>query len=134
MKVSCMLIRLSLLLLLLSGCSSEAPYRLGPQQWGDLLVTVETRPVKPRQGMNEFIVIVNEASGKPGFDLMVNLRMNDQGRWRQAIPDGNIGVFRRALRVDDVAKDQLTVRLQDREGRSSVLHFALQAQMEDVSK
>lgn len=112
-------------LLLLTGCSKENRFILGPQPWGELLVMVETRPSPPRVGMNEFILIVTEESGRPGFDLVASLRMNNQGKWRQAIPDGNIGVYRKAIEISSLEKDVLYVMLQNRNKEEVLLEFPL---------
>ena len=47
--------------------------------------------------MNEFIIIATQPRGLPVEDLRVMIRLSDDEPWRQAIQDGETGVFRRAL-------------------------------------
>ena len=47
--------------------------------------------------MNEFIIIATQPRGLPVDDLRVMIRLSDDEPWRQAIQDGETGVFRRAL-------------------------------------
>ena len=101
---------------LLSACTDEQAVMLGPQQWEDLGIKVETRPSPIRVGMNEFIVIASRDEYKPGVGLVVNIRVGDNAKWRQAIQDGFTGVYRRAVRVDDPATQSLKVHLRRTEG------------------
>jgi len=96
---------------LLSACADERAVVLGPQQWQDLGVKVETRPSPLRVGMNEFIVIASREEYKPGVGLIVMLRVNENGEWRQAIQDGFTGVYRRAVKVDDPQTQSLSVHI-----------------------
>jgi hypothetical protein len=96
---------------LLSACADERAVMLGPQQWQDLGIKVETRPSPLRVGMNEFIVIASREEYKPGVGLIVMLRVNENGKWRQAIQDGFTGVYRRAVKVDDPATQSLSVHI-----------------------
>jgi hypothetical protein len=112
----------TLLLLLLSACGSEA-WAPAPQSWEDITVSIETRPSPVRSGMNEFLVIANRQQKGFMSDLLVHIRTDGSG-WRQAIPDGALGVFRRALPVDDPATDHLHVRLM-RKGKETELLFSL---------
>ncbi|RMG91025.1 MAG: hypothetical protein D6703_06335 [Zetaproteobacteria bacterium] len=105
-----------LLILLMGGflacCSSnELTWKPPAQQWQDLTIEVESRPELPRQGMNEFIVIVNRARRGYISDLIVNVRTEHSGAWRQAMPDGALGVYRRALPVEDPEQEHLYVQL-----------------------
>ena len=47
--------------------------------------------------MNEFIILATQPRGLPVEDLRVMIRLSDDEPWRQAIQDGETGVFRRAL-------------------------------------
>jgi len=97
--------------LLLCSCSAdEGGWSPAPQSWQDITITMETQPAPIRQGMNEFILIANHQ--QRGFinDLMVEVHTEDSA-WKQAIPDGALGVFRKALPVRDVYNDHLYVRL-----------------------
>lgn len=88
-----------ILLLGLTACGSNKQGSLAPQQWQGLEVVVETRPVPVQPGMNEFLVIVSKGGIRPREDLVVSLRLSPTDPWRQAIQDGDTGVFRKALRV-----------------------------------
>ncbi|HHG90509.1 MAG TPA: hypothetical protein ENJ90_08535 [Devosia sp.] len=115
-----------LIAMLLSACGEPLP-ALPAQQWEDIIVQVETRPPQAVPGMNEFLVVATRKPRKPAHDLIVSMRINDEGRWHQAIQDGHVGVYRRAIRVSDPARDVLAVRL-ERDQRVGVLHFSLSAQ------
>jgi hypothetical protein len=86
--------------LILAACSGGEGARLPPQSWNDVQVIVEVRPAPPRAGMNEFIVIATNPDRRAAHDLIVSLRSDPGHRWQQAIQDGNIGVYRRAVPVD----------------------------------
>jgi len=110
--------------LLLSSCSAdEQAWSPAPQSWQDMSIRVETQPSPVRQGMNEFILIANRQQRGFVNDLLVHVRTEDSG-WRQAIPDGALGVFRKALPVRDVQDDHLYVRL-TRRGQQGEMTFAL---------
>jgi hypothetical protein len=114
---------------LLTACADEQSVILGPQQWQDLGIRVETRPSPLRVGMNEFIVIASRDEYKPGVGLVVQLRVGENEKWRQAIQDGFTGVYRRAVRVDDPATQTLFVHLRrsksDDKKDETVLRFPL---------
>ncbi|MDQ6999627.1 MAG: hypothetical protein Q9M12_01915 [Mariprofundus sp.] len=97
--------------LLLSSCSAdEGNWSPAPQSWQDITIRMETRPAPIRQGMNEFILIANHQQRGFVNDLLVEVHTEHSG-WKQAMPDGALGVFRRALPVKDVRHDHLYVRL-----------------------
>ena len=109
--------------LFLSACSPESLWSPEPQTWDEFTIHYETRPEAVRQGMNEFLLIVNREGRRHIPDLLVHIR-TDSSKWKQAIPDGALGVYRRALIVADVDADQLYVRLRYR-GKHGELTFAL---------
>jgi hypothetical protein len=112
------------LVMLLTACSSGEPSWSAPEQsWKDIAIHIETRPTVLRPGMNEFLVIANRQQRSFSSDLMVDVR-TEHTDWRQAMPDGALGVFRRALPVKDVQKDHLYVRLV-RRGERHEMVFAL---------
>ncbi len=115
-----------LLPLLLLSCADEQAWSPPAQAWQDMHIRVESRPVVPRRGSNEFLVIASHQ--QRGFinDLLVHVR-SDHSDWKQAIPDGALGVFRRALPVADPATDHLHVRLQ-RKDKEGELIFSLAMQ------
>jgi len=97
--------------LLLAGCSPDVPeWTAAPQEWNDLAIRIETRPTVVRPGMNEFLVIANRKQRGFSSDLMVDVR-TENSPWKQAMPDGALGIYRRALPVKDVQQDHLYVRL-----------------------
>ncbi|MDQ6998782.1 MAG: hypothetical protein Q9M17_08705 [Mariprofundus sp.] len=114
----------AMLLLLLSACSSpETAWAPEPQVWGEFSIHFETRPESVGPGMNEFLVIVNREGRRHIPDLLVHIRTNSS-KWKQAIPDGALGVYRRALLVNDIHADSLHVRL-SYHGKKGELNFAL---------
>ncbi|MDQ6976079.1 MAG: hypothetical protein Q9M22_05890 [Mariprofundaceae bacterium] len=102
---------------LLVSCTDDAAWSPPPQVWQDLTIRVESRPVIPSIGNNEFLIIANRQ--QRGFinDLLIHVHSNHSS-WKQAIPDGALGVFRRSVPIKDPAHDQLFVRLKrgDQEG------------------
>jgi hypothetical protein len=82
------------------------------QQWNDMVVRIETHPNPPLAGMSEIVVIVTGLHGKPAGDLTVSLRGTETMPWVQAIQDGFIGVYRRAVDLGDGPAVVLQVRLQ----------------------
>ena len=97
-----------------------------PQMWGDVEVTVETRPDIASVGMNEFLVMVTRKPRKPMFDMVVSIRMSESDPWRQSIQDGHVGVYRRSLEVADPATQAVLVRLVHGDGQVE-LRFPLRA-------
>ncbi len=114
--------------LVLLACSSEegAQNRIPPQYWGDVQVRLETRPEPVRPGgMNEFLVIATQKRGLPAYDMVVSLRTSGGEVWRQAIEDGESGVYRRALPVRPTDR-VLEVQLRKARGTAqTVLRFPL---------
>lgn len=92
-----------------------------PQQWGDITVVAESRPSPPRVGMNEFLIIATAAGGKPAWDMVVMLRPEADESWRQAIQDGESGVYRKALPL--VAGTQSVHVKLTRNGDETTLEF-----------
>jgi hypothetical protein len=62
--------------------------------------------------------------GRPASDLIVSLRTDDQDAWKQAIQDGQIGVYRRAVDVEPGTRSVLQVQIK-RSGEEGVLRFPL---------
>jgi len=115
---------LLMVMLLLASCSAdEQTWNAPAQVWNDLSIRFETRPTVLRPGMNEFLVIANRQQRGFSSDLMVDVR-TENSPWKQAMPDGALGVFRRALPVRDVLHDHLYVRLV-RKGEQREMIFSL---------
>jgi hypothetical protein len=91
------------------------------QHWNEMVVRIETHPNPPLAGMSEIVVIVTGPHGKPAGDLTVSLRGNDSMPWVQAIQDGFIGVYRRAIDIGDGKKAEVQVRLQQGEVKKVLL-------------
>jgi hypothetical protein len=109
----------------LAGCGGEEEYK--SQKWRGMDVTLESRPNPPREGMNEFLVTITDKHGRPGFDLIVSLRANEHGPWIQAIQDGQMGVYRRALKLEPATDKVLEVQLHTQDA-TDVLEFPLKPQ------
>jgi hypothetical protein len=109
----------------LAACDSGSSAAAIPsQQWHGLEVRIEPRPNPPAAGMNEFLVMVTDKRGRPGYNLVVSLRASDQDEWKQAIEDGQVGVYRRSVRLEQVQAPVLQVQL--RQGADEeVLYFKL---------
>ena len=113
-----------LLLGVLAACSEEQAVDIPAQKWQGVEVRVEVRPSPPRAGMSEFLVMTTGERGRPVYDLIVSLRTDDQDVWKQAIQDGQVGVYRRAAEVGPGARSVLQVQVK-RNGEESILRFPL---------
>jgi hypothetical protein len=110
---------------LLDGCgSSDDRSRIGARKWGSVDVAVEVRPSPPRPGHNEVVVIVSAEHHRPVYDAIVALRAQPSEPWVQAIEDGHVGVYRRAVVFGPGTAASLQVRLQ-RAGEQAVLEFPI---------
>jgi len=116
--------------LLLVGCvGGEDSMELPTKMWGDIHVTVQTRPPKVKAGMIEFMVLAAIKGKKPENELVVSLRMEGTQKWHQAIQDGFLGVYRRVVQVRDPAKDVLAVKLRVKKSdKEKILYFPLALQ------
>ena len=112
----------------LGACDEPVPV-MPAQTWNGIRVEIETRPPQLGVGMNEFLIMATREKHHevPAHDLIVSLAINDDGHWEQAIQDGFVGVYRRALRVSDPAQDVLLVRL-ERGKDTGLLRFPLKDQ------
>jgi hypothetical protein len=109
--------------LALCGCSG-ATQDTPTERWRDLQIHVESRSYGPIPGMKELLVFVNRNGALPAWDCRVDLRTSDADPWKQAIEDGHVGVYRRALVVDAGEHSVLQVRI-SAEGNETVLHIPL---------
>ncbi len=110
----------------LGGCGAEGDsYVVGAGKWQDFDVTVESRPAPPRPGKNEVVVIVTGARKQPIFDARVSVRAQDAADWVQAIEDGHVGVYRRAVDFGHADRASIEVHLQ-RGSEEAVLVFPVE--------
>ena len=113
-----------LLFPMLVACGEERTSDIPLQKWRDLEVHVESRTGPPSSDMNEFLVTVTDEHGRPGYDLIVSLRTSDQDAWTQAIEDGQVGVYRRAVKVEQGTRPVLQVQIK-RNDTQNTLYFPL---------
>ena len=113
-----------LILVILSACGGDKLAEIPAQKWQGVEVRVEVRPNPPRAGMNEFLVMATGERGRPAYDLIVSIRTDDRDEWKQAIEDGQVGVYRRAAEVEPGARSVLQVQVK-RNGEESILRFPL---------
>jgi hypothetical protein len=107
----------------IAGCSNSADTaQIGVRPWGSYDVAVELRPAPPRPGHNEVVVIITGEHHRPVYDALVSLRADSSQAWVQAIEDGHVGVYRRAVLFGAGTQATLQVRLQ-RADVQSVLEF-----------
>jgi hypothetical protein len=106
-------ILLTFLASVLAACNNgSGTVAIPAQHWNEMVVRIETHPNPPLAGMSEIVVIVTGPHGKPAGDLTVSLRGNEAMPWVQAIQDGFIGVYRRAIDLGDGQTSVVQVRLQ----------------------
>jgi len=98
---------LALLTLGLVACSEPDPrYVMEPQEWGDIVVKIESQPIPVRAGsMNEFLVLATTEHGRPVHNMVVSMRADPRQKWEQGIQDGYSGVYRKAIMVPKGAKN-----------------------------
>lgn len=108
----------------LAACSGDQASSIPSQKWQDVDIRVETRPSPPRAGMNEVLVMMTGERGRWVSDTIVSLRTDDHDAWTQAIQDGQIGVYRRAVEVEAGGRSVLQVQIK-RNGAESILRFPL---------
>ena len=77
-----------------------------------MVVRIETHPTPPIAGMSEVVVIITGPHGRPAGDLIVSLRGAESTPWVQAIQDGYIGVYRRAVDIGENKEGEIQVRIQ----------------------
>ena len=108
----------------LTACGGNPSADAPVQKLQDMEVRVESRPSPPSAGMNEFLVMTTGERGRPVYDLIVSLRTDDQDEWKQAIQDGQVGVYRRAAEVAPGTRSVLQVQIKHN-GTESILRFPL---------
>ncbi len=111
-------------LFLLYGCGGERVSAYPSQLWEDITIEIETRPARVEEGMIEFLVIATRQPRRPAHNLLVFISIDDTGAWQQAIQDGHMGVYRRALMITDPASNVLNVRIRY-DDRERTLQFPL---------
>ena len=110
---------------LLAACHSDEESILIPvQHWKNMDVKIETHPNPPLAGMSDVLVIVTDLHGRPISDLTVSLRGDNSLPWVQAIQDGFIGVYRRAIDLGDKDHAVVKVKIQQKEAQT-VLSFPI---------
>lgn len=114
----------ALMLTACGGGEEKDNSRLSSQLWGEIIVGVEFRPAPLRPGMNEFIVLATYPDRRAAHDMIVSLRSDPDDAWQQAIQDGNIGAYRRAVRL--VAGPQILYVHLRRGLDETVLEYPLQ--------
>ena len=108
---------------LVAACSNGPDSsQIGTQAWGRFDVAVEVRPAPPRPGHNEVVVIVTGELHRPVYDALVSVRADARQDWVQAIEDGHVGVYRRAVYFGRDPATTLQVRLQ-RADSQAILEF-----------
>ncbi len=98
--------------LALAACDASPEKDLvGSAHWGGMVVSVESRPSPPRPGNDELVVTLTDERRHPVSDVVVNLRARPDADWVQAIEDGHVGVYRRAVNFGGAGHAVLEMRL-----------------------
>jgi hypothetical protein len=107
----------------LAACGeSTDSYLVGKGRWGEYDVSVESRPAPPRRGNNEVVVIITGERHQPVYDALVAVRAQSEAAWTQAIEDGHVGVYRRAVNFGHGDRAVIQVQLK-RGAQESELDF-----------
>jgi hypothetical protein len=107
--------------LMLGACGGEPSETLGTRMWGSIEVAVQTRPFPPLAGNDEVVVIVSGEHHRPVYDAIVSLRTQPLAPWVQAIQDGHLGVYRRAVRFSPDPGGGLEVQLRRGEEQTVIV-------------
>jgi hypothetical protein len=117
----------SVLVMILAGlllsCSNKNDYFLPVQHWQGIEILVQPGPAPVRPGATEFIVKATAADGRSAFDMVMSVRLDQNSSWRQAIQDGQMGVYRRGLVVEP-GQETLYMQIK-RKGQTGELTFPL---------
>ena len=109
----------------LVACSDSATdSSIPPQHWENMVVNIQTHPSPPTSGMSEIVVIITGPHGKPEGDLIVSLRGSESEPWIQAIEDGYIGVYRRAIDIGENRNGIVRVMIQQGK-KQKILRFPI---------
>jgi hypothetical protein len=110
----------------LSGCNnpSEQTSNILERHWQNIDVQIETRPSPPVDGVNEVWVLLTDSKGNPAWDDLVFIRSSDKDPWKQAIQDGRVGVYRRAILLDAQQHTDLQVQIKHN-GQQGLLTFSM---------
>lgn len=101
----------------LIACGPDAGQVLPPQQWNGVEIRVEVRPSPLGNGTSEFLVMATRNNGRPAHGLFISLRGSDSDPWIQAIEDGQVGVYRRGVKVaGEQPVLQVQIRSADQQG------------------
>lgn len=117
------IIAILLLSLIVVACSKGEQNRVPAQLWNDIIFKIETHPYPVKVGYNEIWLKSTKKDGHPASTLIVWLRSNDSADWVQSVQDGHIGVFRRAVKIEE-GDEHLYVKLKRGE-EETVLRFEL---------
>lgn len=117
------IIAILLLSLIMVACSKGEQNRVPAQLWNDIIFKIETHPYPVKVGFNEIWLKSTKKDGHPASTLIVWLRSNDSAEWVQSVQDGHIGVFRRAVKIEE-GDEYLYVKLKRGE-EETVLRFEL---------
>lgn len=109
----------------LTACgNNDHAIEIPAQRWRDMNVRIEPHPNPPVAGISDMVVIITGPRGIPVHDLIVSLRGNESIPWVQAIQDGYVGVYRRAVDLGSTSPALLHVRLQHG-NEQTILEFGL---------
>ncbi len=95
------LMLLGLLCVFTVACGKGERARIPAQLWSDIIFKIETHPYPVKAGHNEIWLKATKKEGGPAWSLIVSLRANKSAEWVQSVQDGHIGVFRRAVKINE---------------------------------
>ncbi|MBL1432229.1 MAG: hypothetical protein COC09_00245 [Gammaproteobacteria bacterium] len=95
------LILISMLSMLTVACSGGEQARVPAQLWNGIIFKIETHPYPVKVGHNEIWLKSTKKEGGPAWSIIVWLRSNESAEWVQSVQDGHIGVFRRAVKIEE---------------------------------
>ena len=95
------LLFIGLLCMVTVACSKGEQARIPAQLWNGIIFKIETHPYPVRAGHNEIWLKATKKGGGPASSIVVSLRANESAEWVQSVQDGHIGIFRRAVKIEE---------------------------------
>lgn len=109
----------------LAACGGPGVTTYPSQHWKGINVHVQaSKGGVPGEVMDEIMVMASDNRGRPVHDLLVSVRDSDKDVWGQAIQDGEIGVYRKAIKMEKGRQARIQVRIvQEKDNTQTILFF-----------
>ena len=115
----------AVLVSLLAACGGAGVKTYPAQHWKGINVHIQdSKGGMPGEDMDEIMVMASDNRGRPVHDLVVSVRDDDKEVWGQAIQDGEIGVYRKAIKMTEGKSARIQVRIvREKDRAEKILYF-----------